>query len=149
MKIILLKELAKIGRPFEVVDVKDGYARNYLIPKKIAIAATEGNLKGLKKNQIRFSKRKEGIRKESLGIVERLNSLTLKTKIRVGIDGKAFGAITSSDLVDLLKSEGLEIDKKNIVTQEPIKHPGIYDIKVHLPEKITAVFKLVVLEEGG
>lgn len=149
MKIILLKPVERLGKSFDVVSVKDGYARNYLFPRNLAIAATEANIRGLEKNKKRFSKTIERMKKMSMGLAELINNTSIKTTIKTGIDGKSFGSITSQDLVDLLKSEGIDIDKKNIVLQEPIKHPGVYDIKVHFPEKVEAVFKLILLEEGA
>jgi large subunit ribosomal protein L9 len=148
MKVILLRTVDKLGKPFDIIDVKKGYARNYLFPKKLAMPATDGNIRGLKKSEERFSKQMEKIKLMSMDIVERLNNLTIKTAIKTGIEGKSFGSITSNDLNELLKAEGIEIDKKNIMLEEPIKHPGVYDIRVHLAEKINGVFKLVVIEEG-
>ena len=149
MKIILLKEVERLGKPSDLVEVKDGYARNYLFPKKLAIPATKGNLRGMTKSEERFSKQREKSRTQSMGIAERLNNLTVKTTIKVGIDGKSFGSITSSDLVGLLQAEGVVLDKKAIVLEEPLKKPGIYDIKVHLGEKIDVTFKLILIEEGA
>jgi large subunit ribosomal protein L9 len=148
MKVILLKPLEKIGKPFDMVEVKDGYARNYLFPRKMAIEATKGNLSGLEKSKKRFSKQMEKIRTIGMDLVERVNNLSVKTTIKTGMDGRSFGSITSSDLASLLEAEGVEIDKKHIVLKEPLKHPGIYDVKVHLGENMDAVFKVVVLEEG-
>ena len=148
MKVILLKPLEKIGKPFDIVEVKDGYARNYLFPRKIAIEATNGNVSGLEKSKKRFSKQMEKVRTMSMDLVERINNLSVKTTIKTGMDGKSFGSITSADLATLLEAEGIEIDKKHIVLKEPLKHPGIYDVKVHLGENLDAVFKVAVLEEG-
>ena len=148
MKVILLRAVDRLGKPFDIIDVKKGYARNYLFPKKLAMPATDGNIRGLKKSEERFSKQMEKIKLMSMDIVERLNNLTIKTAIKTGIEGKSFGSITSNDLTELLKAEGIEIDKKNIMLEEPIKHPGVYDIRVHLAEKINGVFKLVVIEAG-
>ncbi len=149
MKIILLKPVERIGKPFDIVSVKDGYARNYLFRRNLAIPATEANIQGLEKNKKRFSKKIEKIKKMSMGLAEQINSTSIKTTIKTGIEGKSFGSITSHDLAELLKSEGFEIDKKNIVLDEPIKHPGVYDIKVHLGENIDATFKFILLEEGA
>jgi large subunit ribosomal protein L9 len=148
MKIILLKAVEGVGKPYDIVTVKDGYARNYLFPRNMAIAATEANIRGFEKSKKRFSKKIEQMRKMSMGLAEQINSTSIKTTIKTGIEGKAFGSITSHDLVELLKTEGIEIDKKHIILEDPIKQPGVYDIKVHLGEKIDAVFKLAVLEEG-
>jgi len=149
MKIILLKAVERIGKPYDIVTVKNGYARNFLFPRKLAMPATKANLLGLEKNKKRFSKTIERQKKVSTGLAERIDNTTIKTTIKTGIDGKSFGSITSQNMVELLGAEGIEISKKNIVLEESIKQPGIYDIKVHLGESIDAVFKLVVLEEGA
>jgi len=149
MKIILLRPVERLGNAFDIVSVKDGYARNYLFPRNLAIQATKANIQGLEKNKKRFSKTIETIKRMSMGIADKINNTSIKTTIKTGIDGKFFGSVTSQDLVALLKSEGIEVDKKDIVLEEPIKHPGVYDIKVHLAEKIDATFKLILIEEGA
>jgi large subunit ribosomal protein L9 len=148
MKVILLKAVEKIGKPYDVVEVKSGYARNFLFPRKMAMEATQGNLRGLEKSKKKFSKQMDNARLMSMDIAERINNLSVKTTIKTGMDGKTFGSITSADLASLLQAEGVEVDKKNIVLEEPLKHPGVYDIRVHLGENLNAVFKLAVLEEG-
>jgi large subunit ribosomal protein L9 len=148
MKIILLKEINKLGKANEIINVKDGYARNYLIPKNLAIPATTANIHGLERNKQRFSKTIERQKKASMGLAELIDNTTVKITIKTGADGKSFGSITSQDMVELLHAENIEIDKKHIVHEDTIKQPGVYDIKVHLGESIDAVFKLVVLEEG-
>ena len=148
MKVILLQAVERMGKPFDVVDVKDGYARNYLFPRKLAMEATEGNLRGLEKSKKRFSKQIEKKRLMSMDIAERINNLSVKATIKTGMDGKTFGSITSADLAQLLHDEGVDVDKKHIVLKEPLKQPGVYDIKVHLGENLDAVFKLAVVEEG-
>ncbi|MGB9720140.1 MAG: 50S ribosomal protein L9 [bacterium] len=148
MKVILTKEVSKLGKRNDIVEVKDGYARNYLLPNKMAIPASEANVKGLEKTLRHFSKGAEKTRMMSEQIAEKLNEISVKTKIKIGIDGKSFGSINPQDIVELLKAENIEIDKKQIMLKEPIRHPGIYDITVKLPQHVSAVFKLVVIEEG-
>ena len=148
MKVILLQAVEGMGKPFDVVEVKDGYARNFLFPRKLAMEATEGNLRGLEKSKKRFSKQIEKKRMLSMDIAERINNLSVKATIKTGMDGKTFGSITSADLAQLLHDEGVEVDKKHIILKEPLKQPGVYDIKVHLGENLDAVFKLAVVEEG-
>lgn len=147
MKVILTKDVTKLGKKNEVVEVKDGYAINYLIPNKLAIPATAGNIRGLEKTKRHFSQGIEKVRKMSEQIAEKINNLSVKTTIKTGIDGKSFGSINPRDIVELLKAENIEIDKKQIELDEPIKHPGIYDIKIRLPQQVTALLKLVVVEE--
>ena len=148
MKVILLQAVERIGKPYDVVEVKNGYARNFLFPRKLAMEATEGNLRGLEKSKKRFSKQIDKKRMMSMDIAERINNLSVKTTIKTGMDGKSFGSVTSADLAALLQAEGVEVDKKHIILEEPLKHPGVYDIKVHLGENLDAVFKLAVVEEG-
>jgi len=148
MKIILLKAIERLGKPYDIVTVKDGYARNFLIPRNYAVPASKANIAGFEKNKKRFSKTIERQKKASMGLAEKIDNATVKTTIKMGVDGKSFGSITSQNIVELLNSEGIEISKKNIVLEEAIKQPGVYDIKVHLGESIDAVFKLVVIEEG-
>jgi len=148
LKVILSKDVERLGKAYDIVTVKDGYARNYLFPHKLAMPATDANLQGLEKTKKRFSKTIERIRKKSMDIAERLNATTLKTSIRVGPDGKPFGSITSQQIAELLMAEGIEIDKKSIYLEDPVKQPGTYDIKVHLGEQIDAVVTLTVIEEG-
>jgi large subunit ribosomal protein L9 len=148
MKVILLQAVDRVGKPYDVVEVKSGYARNYLFPRKMAMEATEGNLRGLEKSRKRFSKQMDKKRMMSMDIAERINNLSVKTTIKTGMDGKSFGSITSADLAALLQAEGVEVDKKHIILEEPLKQPGVYDIKVHLGENLDAVFKLAVVEEG-
>jgi|UniRef100_A0A7V3VUN4 large subunit ribosomal protein L9 len=147
MKVILIKDVLKLGKKDDIVEVKDGFARNYLFPNKLAIPATEGNIRGLEKAKKRFSQEIEKVRKMSEEIAEKINNLSIKTTIKSGIDGKSFGSITSKDIADLLRAEKIDIDKKQIDLKEPIKHPGIYDITIRLPQQITAILKLVVTEE--
>lgn len=148
MKVILLQAVEKFGKPYDIVEVKGGFARNYLFPRKMAIEATDGNIRGLEKSKKRFSKQMNKVRMMSMDIAERINNLSVKTTIKTGMDGKTFGSITSADLAALLLAEGVEVDKKHIILKEPLKQPGVYDIKVHLGENLDAVFKLAVLEEG-
>jgi len=148
MKVILLQAVERIGKPYDVVEVKNGYTRNFLFPRKLAMEATEGNLRGLEKSKKRFSKQIDKKRMMSMDIAERINNLSVKTTIKTGMDGKSFGSVTSADLAALLQAEGVEVDKKHIILEEPLKHPGVYDIKVHLGENLDAVFKLAVVEEG-
>ncbi len=147
MKVILLKDVEGLGARFSVVGVKEGYARNYLLPRNIAIEATAANLRGVECNNARFSKTINRLKKKGADIAEKLNDTTIKTNIKTAMDGKSFGSITTHDLVDLLQEEGIDIDRKCIILEEPIRHPGVYDIRVHLAEKIDAIFKLVVIEE--
>jgi large subunit ribosomal protein L9 len=147
MKVILRKEHEKLGQVGTVVDVKDGYARNFLIPKGIAFAATEGSVRALdeekKQSALRQAKEKK-INEKLAGEIEKL-SLTIKMK--VGEDEKLFGAVTSQMVSDALKEKGMDIDKRIIDLEEPIKALGIYNVNVKLSQGVTGVVKVWVVQE--
>ncbi|MCL6466072.1 MAG: 50S ribosomal protein L9 [candidate division WOR-3 bacterium] len=146
MKVILLTDIERLGKQGEVVDVRDGFARNYLLPRKLAIIADEGNMRQLENIRQQIATRNARQTKRLMTVSEQLGLLTLKAKIRMGAEG-AFGAITNADIADLLEKAGHNIDKHAIVLDEPIKAPGIYDIPIKLGHEITATVKLWVAEE--
>ncbi|UCG44229.1 MAG: 50S ribosomal protein L9 [candidate division WOR-3 bacterium] len=146
MKVILLKDVERVGDRGKVMNVKDGYARNYLIPRKLAIRATPANLGQLDKIRAQLATRDEKVRKRLTAVADRLANVTVKTSIRMGEEG-AFGAITNADVSRLLAAAGHDIDKHSIVIAEPIKGPGVYDIPIKLGHEVTATFKLEVAEQ--
>lgn len=143
-----MKPVDGLGKIYDIVNAKDGYARNFLFPRKLAIPATEANLKGLEKNKKRFSKTIERLRKLNMDTAELIHNTIVKTTIKTGLDGKSFGSITSNNIVELLAEAQIVVDKKAIVLEEPIKRPGEYEIKIRLGEQVDAILKLVVAAEG-
>ncbi|OYD15931.1 50S ribosomal protein L9 [candidate division WOR-3 bacterium JGI_Cruoil_03_51_56] len=146
MKLILLQDVERLGSRGQVVTVKDGYARNYLLPKKIALKATPAQLKQLDNIRNQLATKEEKIRKRLAGFAEKLGLVSLKTTIRTGNEG-AFGAITNADIAGLLAQAGFEIDRHSIVLSETVRGPGIYDIPIKLGHEVTATVKLWVAEE--
>ena len=146
MKVILLSDIERVGSRGTVVNVKPGYARNYLLPRKLALEATKSQLAQLESINKQLASKEARITKRLTDFAGRLGLVSVKTTIKMGQEG-AFGAITNADIATLLAAEGHEIDKHSIVLDEPIKAPGVYDIPVKLGHEVSATVKLWVAEE--
>jgi large subunit ribosomal protein L9 len=146
MKVILLSDIERVGSRGTVVNVKPGYARNYLLPRKLALEATKSQLAQLESINKQLTSKEAKITKRLTDFAGRLGLVSVKTTIKMGQEG-AFGAITNADIATLLAAEGHEIDKHSIVLAEPIKGPGVYDIPVKLGHEVSATIKLWVAEE--
>ncbi len=147
MKVILLTDIARLGKRGEVVTVRDGFARNYLIPKKLVLVADENNLRQLASIKKQIALRETKVTQRLLDMAQRLGLVTIKTGIKMGATG-AFGAITNADIARLLEQNGHKVDKHMIILEEPIKAPGVYEIPIKLGPEITATVKLWVVEEA-
>ena len=146
MKVILLSDIERVGSRGTVVSVKPGYARNYLLPRKLALEATKSQLAQLESIKQQLASKEAKITKRLTDFAGRLGLVSVKTTIKMGQEG-AFGSITNADIATLLAAEGHEIDKHSIVLAEPIKGPGVYDIPVKLGHEVSATIKLWVAEE--
>jgi large subunit ribosomal protein L9 len=146
MKVILLADIERVGSRGTVVNVKPGYARNYLFPRKLALEATKSQLTQLDSINKQLASKEAKITKRLTDFAGRLGLVSVKTTIKMGTEG-AFGSITNADIAALLAAEGHEIDKHSIVLAEPIKGPGVYDIPVKLGHEVSATVKLWVAEE--
>lgn len=143
MKVILLQDVPKIGHSGEVKDVKDGYARNYLIPRGLAKVATESELKRLKHEKVVRKHKEEVLHQRSTELLKELQKGVHKISVKAGASGKLFGSLTSSSMAEMLSKElGKEIDKKWISIDKPIKEVGLYDIEVKLPGGVKGVIKV-------
>ncbi len=147
MEVLLLKDVGKVGREGDIVDVADGYACNYLIPKKMAVKAGKGAVDIQKSIQKRRVVRAEAELAESTEVAERITNLSCTVSAKVGEDEKLFGSVTASDIAEALGKEGLEIDKKKIVLETPIKNLGIYSVKIKLHPEVETTLKLWVVKE--
>lgn len=144
MKIILLKSYENIGKVGEIVNVKPGFARNYLIPNKIASLATEQNIKALEVF-LKSQENKEAKNRINLeALSKKLNSLTLKFDVQVGEDEKLFGSVTSQMIADELADKGYTVDKKEIVLEETIKELGNFKIAINLGYDLDTKIKVKV-----
>ena len=145
MKIILLQSYEKLGKVGEIVNVKPGFARNYLIPNKIASLATAQNIKALEVF-LKAQETKEAKNRINLeALSKKLNSLTLKFEVQVGEDEKLFGSVTSQMISDELSNKGYTIDKKEIQLDEPIKELGNYKVEINLGYDLDTKIKVKVI----
>ncbi|HXX63631.1 MAG TPA: 50S ribosomal protein L9 [Bacteroidota bacterium] len=147
MKVILRKEHEKLGQVGAVVEVKDGYARNFLIPKGIAFEASNGSMRALEEEKKQASRRQTKELKASSKMAAELEKLSITLQMKVGEDEKLFGAVTSQMVAEALKEKGFEIDKRIIDLAEPIKALGIYNVDVKLPQNVTGKVKVWVVRE--
>jgi len=147
MKIILRKEHEKLGAAGAVVDVKDGYARNYLIPRGIAYPADAGSMRALEEEKRQQSRRTSRELHSSEKLAHELEKISLTLKMKVGEDEKLFGSVTSQMIAEALKEKGFEVDKRVIELEEPIKALGIYTVDVKLHQTVTGKLKVWVVHE--
>jgi|TARA_B100001996_G_scaffold289106_1_gene229333 large subunit ribosomal protein L9 len=145
MKVILLQSHEKLGNVGEIVNVKPGFARNYLIPNRIASLATTQNIKALEVF-LRSQENKEAKNRVNLEVLsKKLNSLTMKFDVQVGEDDKLFGSVTSQMIADELSNQGYTIDKKEIQLDETIKELGNYKVEINLGYDLDTKVKVKVL----
>jgi large subunit ribosomal protein L9 len=147
MKVILRQNYESLGQIGQLVDVKDGYARNYLIPRKIAYAALEGNIRALEeeKKSVEKKKKQEIEASEKLGL--ELEKVSVTISVQVGEEDKIFGSVTTQMIADALMEKGYEIDKRKIEIEEPIKSLGIYGITIKLHANVTTNIKVWVVRQ--
>ncbi|GAB6188681.1 50S ribosomal protein L9 [Marinitoga arctica] len=145
MKVMLLKDVAKVGKKGEIVKVSDGYGRNYLIPRGLAIEAKDGEIKHVKKIQEVKTEVKQRRKEKNEKLLKKLQERVYKIKIKTGANGKLFGAITSNDVSNLIKeSTNIDFDKRWIAEKINIKEIGLYTLKLKLPEGVKGEIKLKV-----
>ena len=146
MQVILKKEVQNIGEAGDLVNVKDGYARNYLIPKNYAEPATEGALKNREQNIARIKAKQEKLHQEALAVAEKIEKFAeLKLSAKAGESGKLFGTITTKKLTEELKSQsGIEIDRKNVSLNAPINKVGDYKMLIKLTSKVKCELAVTV-----
>ena len=150
MKVILTEDVKGTGKKGEVVVVKDGHGRNFLIPRGLALPATEGNVKRFE-NIVRSIQNKRGRDIKVAGeLKEKLEEISLTIKKKAGVDGKLFGSVTHTDIVEAIKNvTGAEVDNKNVRLEEPIKMTGAYTVEIHLEQNVNATIKIDVEQEAG
>lgn len=147
MQVILREDIDKLGKIGDLVKVADGYARNYLVPGKKAIEATPKNVHAMEHAKKMVSDRLRKMKKEAAADAENIKALAITIKAKSGEEGKLFGSVTSMDIAEAMKAQGVVIDKRKIVLDEPIKRLGDFTVTVKLHADVTAEFKLSVIAE--
>ena len=147
MQIILQEDVEKVGTRGQLVEVREGYARNFLLPKKLALEATPGNLKRLEKMRAAFAKKTAVEKESSQKLAELLASVSLTLSRKAGENDQLFGSVTSGDISEALAAQGYNIEKRKIVLTDPIKLVGEYDIPVKLHREVSATVKLTVKKD--
>jgi len=147
MEVILIKDVSKVGRAGSVVKVKDGFARNLLLPQGLAIKVTPGNLKKIELEKQKLNEASEKRKQEALKINERLSALSLTIPALAQDEKSLYGSVNSEGIAEALKDEGIEIDKSSILLDEPIKSLGIYEVRIKLHAEVEAKIKVWIVKK--
>ncbi|MDP2276891.1 MAG: 50S ribosomal protein L9 [Nitrospirota bacterium] len=147
MKVILKEDVKNLGKMGDIVNVAEGYARNFLIPKKLAVEAITENIKELEHQKKVIQEKAKKQKNSAQTLSEKIASLNLTIKAKAGEEEKLFGSITSMDIASALKNEGIDIDKKKISIEEPIKRLGAYTVSVKVHSDITTQLNIAVVAE--
>jgi large subunit ribosomal protein L9 len=147
MKVILRKSYNQLGQIGDLVEVKDGFARNFLLPRQIAYIATAGNVRALEEEKQLLAKKEEKELESARKLASELEKVSVTIPVKVGEEDKIFGSVTNQMIAEALKEKNFEIDRRKIDLVEPIKTLGIYSINIKLHTNVTAVVKTWVVRE--
>lgn len=147
VKVILCQHISNLGEMGDTISVSDGYARNYLIPRKLAVSVHSASAKQIEHELRRIRKQEEKLRIQLREIAQKLEGITLEVKARAGEDEKLFGSVTAAQIATHLKALGYEVDRKQLLLDQPIKSLGIYTVPVRLHSGVEANLKVWVLPE--
>jgi len=148
MEIILREDVEKLGRRGDVVKVAEGYGRNFLLPRGMAMAVTEANKSLIAKERKAYDVRMANEKAEFQAVADRINGIRFVAPRKVGEHDVLYGSVTSGDIAEFLKGKGLEIDKRKVLLDEPIKTLGDHDVRIKLHPEVVAVLKVMVSKEG-
>jgi len=149
MDVILREHIDNLGRRGEIVKVADGYARNFLLPRKLALVATEGNKKQVERERAKFDVKEADEQHAAQAIADRMANVEVVIARRVGETEALFGSVTTADITEALAAKGFEIDRRKLQLVEPIKRLGEYDVLLKLHRDVTAHVKVKVVAEGS
>ena len=147
MEIILRQAVENLGKPGDVVKVKSGYARNYLLPHGLAYEATPGNLKRIQQERNRLEAAENDRRTAAQGLSERIEQVSLTFSARVGEEGKLFGSVTAADIAAQLEAQGFHLEKRQIDLHEPIKALGVYRVPIRLHADVKPEVRVWVIKQ--
>jgi len=149
MEVILREHVDNLGKRGEIVKVADGYARNFLLPRKLALPATDGNRKHVERERRIVEAREAAEKVQAEAIAARLNMIDITITRRVGETEQLYGSVTAVDIADFLKGKGFEIDRRKLILPEPIKAIGEHTVPLKLHREVTVPLKVRVAKEGG
>jgi len=149
VEVILREHVDNLGRRGEIVKVADGYARNYLLPRKLALPATDGNRKHVERERRILEARESEEKAQAEAIAARLSTLEITIARRVGEADQLFGSVTAADITEFLKEKGFDVDRRKLILPEPLKTIGDHDVPLKLHREVTAPLKVHVVKEGG
>lgn len=147
MDVILREDVEKLGQAGELVTVKDGYARNFLLPRGLAYLATEGNRRRLEAEQRQRGRRAAAAAADARGVAARIEAVSLSFSMKAGEGDKLFGSVTAADIADRLNAEGFDVDKRAVELDEPIKALGAYKVPVRLHAEVKPEVRVWVVKE--
>lgn len=148
MKVILAKDVEGWGTIGDIIEVKRGFARNYLIPKGLAYEATDSNIRMIQEVLRQKSRKLEREKQKALEIAEKLKGLEIEIKKPVGTTGKLYGSVTTADIAEALKEKGIEVEKKKIMLRSPIRNIGAYNIVIRLHPEVSETIKVHIVPEN-
>jgi large subunit ribosomal protein L9 len=148
MEVILREDVSKLGRRGEVVKVAEGYGRNFLLPRGLAMAVNEANKAMIAKERKAHDAKLAKEKSEFEALAQRIGSIRFVAPRKVGENDVLYGSVTSGDIAEFLKAKGIEIDKRKVQLEEPIKHLGDHDVKIKLHPEVVASLKVLVSKEG-
>ncbi len=148
MKVILREDLDKLGKCGDVIEVKNGYGRNFLIPQNLAIPATRGNLRAINQVTLQKSLRDRKQMREAERVKAHIEKISCTAEVNVGEEDRMFGSITASIVADLLKAQGIAVDRRKISLDEPIKALGVYTVPIKIAHDVIANLKLWVVKKS-
>jgi large subunit ribosomal protein L9 len=149
MEVILREHVDNLGRRGDLVKVADGYARNYLLPRKMALLATAGNKKVIEREQVKFDAKELEEQKAAQAVADRLSTVEIEIARRVGETDALFGSVTNADIAESLAAKGFDIDRRKVQLHDPIKKLGEFDVPVKLHRDVTVTMKVKVVAEGA
>ena len=147
MRIILREDVENLGKAGEIVKVADGYGRNYLIPRKLALLANVRNMKALEHDRLVIETRAKKARKAAEDVAASISGISLSVSAKAGEEGKLFGAVTSRDIVEALEAKGIKVDRKAVQLEEPIKQVGDYKVKIRIAAEVVPEISVSVIAE--
>ena len=146
MKVLLKSDVPKIGKKGELLEVKEGYARNFLIPNGLAVEASGGTMKQYEEEKKAVERRKEKEKEAAQALSAKIKGITITLRHKAGEEGRLFGSITSAEVAEALKQKGFDIDKKHVILDEPIRLVGTHEVKVKLHTDVTATLNVEVMK---